>query len=216
MPLRHLVLVLLLCCSASAFAARPAVLDAFTRDLQGLDGRFEQRVYSPDGELAEQSEGRVALSAPRQFRWEYAEPTPQLIIADGDHVWVYDPDLEQAQVRKQSHEEQQSPLAALIDPDELERQFVVIDAGSREGLAWVELQPRGEDPPFDRARLGFDGAVLARMELSDALGQRTDVRFGDWQRNPRFAADTFRFQPPAGVDIIGETIEPAEVYPLQE
>ena len=41
------------------------------------------------------------------------------------------------------------------------------------------------------------------MEYEDALGQRTEIRFSNWKRNPAFAAGTFVFTPPAGVDVIG-------------
>lgn len=193
-----------------------ATLQQFTEGLKGLDGRFVQRVFSADGQLDEESQGRVALSAPRQFRWEYAEPFPQLIVADGDHVWIYDPDLEQVQVRPQSYEEQQSPLAALIDPAELDRQFTVDDGGSSDGLSWVTLTPKSDDAQFNAARLGFAGGQLQRMDMRDGLGQRTEISFEGWSRNPGFAADTFRFEPPAGVDVIGEVNAGAEVTPLGE
>ena len=42
------------------------------------------------------------------------------------------------------------------------------------------------------------------MEILDSLGQRTLIEFSRWQRNPRFAASTFKFTPPAGVDVVGE------------
>ena len=42
------------------------------------------------------------------------------------------------------------------------------------------------------------------MQVTDALGQRTDVAFSGWKRNPTFAASTFRFVPPKGVDVVGE------------
>lgn len=199
-----------------AQAATPAVLAAFTNRLQGLDGRFVQRVFDAGGRLTEESQGRVALSAPRQFRWEYAEPFPQLIVADGDHVWVYDSDLEQVQVRKQALEEQQSPLAALLDPAELDRQFEVAEAPVADGLAWVLLTPRAEDAQIESARLGFQGSELARMTLYDALGQRTDIAFEGWRRNPAFAADTFRFTPPDGVDVVGEMTQSAEITPIRD
>lgn len=212
---RCLSLALLVSIASTSQAADPrATLAQFTAGLKGLDGRFVQRVYDGNGQLNEESQGRVALSAPRLFRWEYADPFPQLIVADGDHVWIYDPDLEQVQVRPQSHEEQQSPLAALIDPGELDRQFSVADGGSSEGVDWVVLTPKGEDAQFNSARLGFDGSTLQRMEMHDSLGQRTEIVFQDWKRNPAFAADTFRFTPPANVDVIGEINAGAEVTPL--
>lgn len=201
----------------SARAADPrATLDAFSRGLEGLSGQFHQRVFAPDGRLNEESRGTIALSIPRQFRWEYQTPFPQLIVADGDKVWIFDPDLEQVQVRPQGAEEQQSPLTALVDASELDRQFRVSDGGDADGLVWVKLEPKGKDAPFASARLGFSGVDLARMEMIDSLAQRTEVSFSGWQRNPVFAADAFRFVPPAGVDVIGEVDEAAQAFPLDE
>ncbi|MBS7455902.1 LolA family protein [Coralloluteibacterium stylophorae] len=193
-----------------------ARLDAFTQGLEGLDGRFHQRVFDADGRLTEESSGRVALSAPRQFRWEYERPFPQLIVADGDQVWIYDPDLEQVSVRPQSYEEQQSPLAALIDPGELDRQFRVSDGGSADGLHWVVLAPKkAENPQFTEARLGIDAGGLARMTIADPLGQKTEIAFQNWKRDPDFAAGTFHFEPPEDVDIVGQQIDRAEITPLR-
>ena len=211
----------MLCCLAaftfagSALATDPrATLAGFTQGLQGLSGQFHQRVFDPDGRMNEESRGQIALSVPRQFRWEYEAPFPQLIVADGQKVWIYDPDLEQVQVRPQGAEEQQSPLTALIDPAELDRQFVVSDEGEEAGVTWVGLEPKGDDAPFSRARLGFSGNELASMEMTDALGQRTRIAFSGWQRNPAFEAGTFRFVPPPEVDVIGEVDEAAQAFPV--
>lgn len=209
----------LLCClsvvSAVAAADTRAQLDALTRDLDGLEGAFVQRVFDSAGGLREQSSGTVALAAPRLFRWEYKDPFPQLIVADGDRVWVYDPDLEQVTVRQQGLEEQGSPLAVLIDPGELDRRFVVTDAGQRDGLDWLSLAPRQRDGgQIESAWLALDGDQLVRMRLDDQLGQRTEIDFSDWRRNPAFAPDTFRFVPPPGVDVVGEMGQDAQVYPI--
>ncbi|TDK23383.1 outer membrane lipoprotein chaperone LolA [Luteimonas aestuarii] len=179
-------------------------LDGFTQGLKGLDGQFTQRVFDGNGRVKETTSGRVALSAPRQFRWEYVRPYPQLIIADGNTVWVYDPDMEQVTRRPQGAAEQDSPLAALIDPGKLDRDYVVEDGGESAGLQWVVLKPKqGQDAAFDSARIGLDGNGVARMDIHDALGQRTEIVFTGWKRNPSFARGTFAFTPPAGVDVIG-------------
>lgn len=192
--------------ATSAFAGARDDLDAFTRGLKGLDGRFVQQVFDPRGKLKESSSGTVALSAPRLFRWEYVKPYPQLIVADGKTVWVYDPDLEQVTRRPQGPEEQNSPLSALIDPGRLDARFEVSEAGSDGGLNWLQLLPKGDaaDAGFRSARLGFGEAGLVRMEVIDALGQRTEIGFSGWKRNPSFARSTFRYSPPEGVDVIGE------------
>ena len=206
--------------SASATVPAKSVgrerLMAFTKGLKGLDARFEQRVFDPNGRPSETSSGSVKLFAPRQFRWEYLKPAPQLIVADGDHIWIYDPELEQVTVRNQSMEEQGSPLAVLIDPTELDRQYKVSDGGKVGGLDWLVLVPRKEeDAPFQKAKLGFGAAGLVRMELNDGLGQRTVIGFGPWQRNPAFGAGTFRFTPPKGVDVVGSVMPGAQVSPLK-
>mgnify|MGYP001185121918 CR=1 FL=1 len=91
-----------------------------------------------------------------------------------------------------------------IDPQRLGRDFNVADAGTKDGLDWLELTPKqDENAGFQNARLGFDSNGLARMQILDALGQRTDIRFSGWKRNPSFSAKTFRFTPPKGADVVG-------------
>ena len=94
--------------AGSAIAGARDDLAAFTSNLKGLDGQFTQQVYDANGKLKESSSGRVALAAPRLFRWEYVKPYEQLIVADGQRVWVYDPDLQQATKRAQGTAEQNS------------------------------------------------------------------------------------------------------------
>lgn len=189
-----------------AHAGAREQLDSFTKGLTGLDGQFTQQVLDESGRVRESSSGRVALSAPRLFRWEYEKPYPQLIVADGKTVWVYDPDLEQVSRRPQGSAEQDSPLAALIDPARLDRDYLVEDAGESDGLQWLVLRPKqgAEDAPFQSARLGMGSSGLSRMEIVDALGQRTRISFSGWKRNPGFERGTFVFSPPAGVDVVGE------------
>lgn len=200
---------LLLFCAAlvtsTAFAGARDGLKSFTTGLKGLDGQFTQQVFDASGKLKESSSGRVAMSAPRLFRWEYTKPYPQLIVADGEKVWVYDPDLQQVSVREQGVEELNSPLSALIDPGKLDQQFNVAESGTVDGLQWLTLTPKNTgDASFQSARLGFDGKTLRRMEVVDAVDQRTRIDFNGWKRNPSFAGGTFKYAPAKGVDVIGE------------
>jgi outer membrane lipoprotein carrier protein len=215
--MRKLMVLFLALATGVAHAGAREQLDVFSNGVRGLSAQFDQRVYDSGGTLKETSNGTVQLQAPRQFRWEYLKPYPQLIVADGDHIWIYDPDMEQVTVRQQSLEEQNSPLAMLIDIDQMERQFKVTEGGQGQGLTWLELSPKKpEEAPFDRARLGFGPAGLVQMEMFDGLGQRTVMGFSAWQRNPAFAPGTFVFVKPAGVDQIGEVAESAEVIPLRD
>ena len=191
--------------TGTAFAGARDDLAAFTRGLKGLDGQFTQQVFDANGKRKETSSGRVALSAPRLFRWEYVKPYEQLIVADGKDVWVYDPDLRQVTRRSQGPQEQDSPLAALIDPARLDRDYKVTEEGTRDGLDWLVLAPKKQEgASFQSARLGFGANGLQSMQVTDALGQKTRIDFSGWKRNPAFDKATFHYTPPKGVDVVGE------------
>jgi outer membrane lipoprotein carrier protein len=120
-------------------------------------------------------------------------------------VWVYDPDLQQVTRRAQGPAEQNSPLAALVDPARLDKDYRITDAGSEGGLDWLQLAPKqASDTGFKSARLGFNAQGLATMQVIDALGQKTQIDFSQWKRNPAFAVGTFRYVPAKGVDVVGE------------
>jgi outer membrane lipoprotein carrier protein len=201
------LVVLGLCLVAgSAFAGARDELTRFTAGLKGLEGQFSQQVFDANGRAKESSSGKVAVAAPRQFRWEYVKPFAQLIVADGQKVWVYEPDLQQATVRPQGEEEHNSPLVALFDPKRLDQQFDVSEeAAASEGLQWLTLTPKvNAEANFQMARLGFGPQGLARMQVLDLVGQKTEIHFDGWKRNPAFAAGTFKFVPGKDIDVVGQ------------
>lgn len=191
--------------SGGASAQARARLDTFTQGLKTLEGGFTQTVYDQKGRVKESSSGKVSMSAPNLFRWQYVKPYQQLIVADGKTVWIYEPDLHQVSKRPQGVEEQSSPLAALVDRTKLDSQFNVAEGGQGSGLEWLTLTPKSKaGASFDNARLGFGQRGLAKIVITDGLGQRTEMNFGTWKRNGRVPASSFRFSPPKGVDVIGQ------------
>ncbi len=216
--MRILVCLFSLVVAHSALAAdgARARLDAFAKDLNAVSGSFEQTVFDGSSGKTKTSRGTLGLKAPRQFRWETNTPFKQTIVADGDKVWVYDPDLEQVSVRPQGTEEAHSPLTVLTDLSQLDRDFTTSEQGERDGFVWLRLKSKDKEPQFEYAELGFDAAGLSRMVFKDAFGNQTEIRFSAWQRNPKLAADTFRFTPPKGVDVIGDPTPAAEVHPLKQ
>lgn len=187
----------------AAGAARDR-LDAFARGMHSLTGRFSQTMSGPNGESGKDSSGTLALEAPRQFRWETTQPYKQTIVADGSRVWLYDPDLEQVTVRRQSTEEAQSPLTVLTDLSQMDKDFKVTEQGEHDGMQWLRLTSTGKDPQFAYADLGFDASGLARMEFRDQLGNTTRIQFAGWQRNTKLPDGTFTFVPPPGTDVVGD------------
>ena len=126
-----------------------------------VTGSFSQSVTDANGRRGDESRGTLALEAPRQFRWETTAPYQQTIVADGTRVWVYEPDLQQVSVRRQSSQEAHSPLTVLTDLSQLDRDFTASEAGDRDGLAWLKLTSKAKEPEFEYAELGFDAQVAA-------------------------------------------------------
>ena len=141
---------------------------------------------------------------PGLFRWVYAKPVDQVIVGDGQRVWIHDRDLNQVTVRKLSNALGSTPAALLAGSADVEKAFEMSDAGTKDGLEWLEAKPREREAGFDRVRMGFDANGIRAMELFDHFGQTTMLRFVNVARNPKVDANEFRFQPPKGSDVLGE------------
>lgn len=179
-------------------------LNAFLSGVQSARADFTQRLIDRTGKVTQESRGTLEFSRPGKFRWAYTKPYAQVIVGDGERVWIHDPDLNQVTVRKLDVALGSTPAALLAGNNEALKAFTLTDEGAKDGLAWVAAVPRGKESSFERIRIGFSAEGLAAMELSDALGQRTSLRFSGFTRNPRLDAASFRFTPPEGADVIGD------------
>jgi outer membrane lipoprotein carrier protein len=189
------------------FAAHADSLDrfkSFLRDTQSARADFEQKVYGRDGRLTQESTGSFVFQRPGRFRWTYAKPVDQLIVGDGERVWIYDRDLNQVTVRKLSRALGSTPAALLAGASDVEKAFELRDAGARDGVEWMEARPREREAGFEVVRMGFGAQGVQAMELVDHFGHTTRLRFSHVQRNPKVDPAEFRFQPPAGADVLGE------------
>jgi outer membrane lipoprotein carrier protein len=186
----------------AAYAGGLEQLRGFLTGVQTLEANFEQVVTDRNGKLVQRSTGVMQFSRPGRFRWEYVKPYTQIIVGDGEKLWLYDPDLNQVTVRKLTESIGSSPAALLAGDNQLERDFILSDAGQADKLAWVEAIPKSKESTFERVRLGFEGASLDVMELFDNFGQKTVIRFSLLERNPKIPASVFKFSPPKGADVI--------------
>ncbi len=187
---------------ASAGEALERLKD-FTSGLESFTAGFVQTRYDEGQEPIRESKGLAWLKRPGLFRWEYREPYQQMIVADGERIWIYDVDLEQVTVKKTERALGTAPIMLLSDSEPLSEQFDLTDLGKREGLYWVRLQPKVDDTDFEEIYLGFDDRSLKVMELRDRFDQATQIVFNHVELNPDVSPERFRFEPPEGVDVIG-------------
>ncbi len=192
---------MLLCGAGTASADALDALKAFVRDARTGQANFTQTVTSPDGARKKTSSGSFEFARPNRFRFAYTKPFEQLIVADGQKVWIHDSDLNQVSSRRLSQALGATP-AALLAGGSLEQDFVLKPAPDRDGLAWVDAQPRERDGALQSVRIGFRGKDLAALEIVDSFGQTSRLQFSGLVTNIAFAPERFRFTVPPGADVI--------------
>lgn len=198
-------LLLLLLFSSPGFASTGITqLKSFLDGLETLQASFTQTVQQPGENALYTSNGVFYLKRPGQLRWEYDAPNPQVIVADGDRIWLHDIDLEQVSHRSQKAALKGTPAQLLSGTAPIDKNFTLQDEGEKDGLDWVELRPKEKEAQFVRLRLALAHNELKRMVMYDNFGQVTSFTFSDIKRNPELSSKLFVFVPPSAVDIIGE------------
>ena len=188
--------------SGTALASPVERLDALLGGTQTLVAEFTQTVYDEDARRIQDSGGTVHLHRPGRFRWTYRPPISQVIVADGERVWLYDQDLEQVTVRRIDAALGNTPALLLTHGGKLGEVFLTTALGDEGDLEWVELVPRSPDATFTWIRVGSDTRQIRVLRMADSFGQITELRFSDAQVNAELDNALFQFSVPDGVDVI--------------
>ena len=196
-----LVASLFALCTGAARADAVDTLKAFVRDVKTGHADFTQTVTSPDGAKKKTSSGSFDFARPNRFRFAYAKPYEQLIVADGQKVWIHDADLNQVTARRLTQALGATP-AAVLAGSSLEKDFDLSALPPRDGLEWAQAMPRAKDGTVQSVRIGFKGKDLAALEIIDNFGQHSLLQFSQMVANAPVAPDLFKFTVPQGADVI--------------
>jgi outer membrane lipoprotein carrier protein len=179
-----------------------ARLEKALSSLRSVKADFVQELRRTEAGTPEIAKGTFYVKKPGRFRWDYRQPQ-QLIVCDGDRLWLYDPELEQATVKKVREALAQTPAMILSGESKVADHYAVRGGGVVGGLEMAILTPKQTDGDFREVRIGFSGDEIRRLEFVDRLNQRTTVDLSRIERNPTLKDALFTFTPPAGVDVIG-------------
>jgi outer membrane lipoprotein carrier protein len=181
-------------------------VEAWLKSVDSLTADFVQVVRSRDDQISSRVTGRLSLVRPDRFRWDYRDPYVQVIVADGRKLWLYDADLEQVTVRPLEAGLGSTPAMLLSGAGSVGESFTGGPVERDGEWTWCRLVPKQRGSDFESVSLGFNGrGVLVAMQLVDKLGQRTELDFSDVAVNPKLDPELFRFVPPKGADVIGDT-----------
>lgn len=167
-----------------------------------LTADFTQVIYDANNQPIQHSTGSMALSRPGKFRWQVKQPNAQLLIADGQYLWIYDKDLSQATRQKFDQNQTTSPASLLSGSlEDLKTRFNVTRLNTSNGVSF-RLVPKATSDLFKWIELSFVDNKLTHMRLLDNLGSRSIFQFTATQLNPQLGFGLFQFKPPKGVDVI--------------
>jgi outer membrane lipoprotein carrier protein len=188
--------------SEATAASAQEQLQGFVSKVQAATGNFSQYTVGTQGQTKPAQSGRFAFQRPGRFKWDVLKPYAQQIVSDGQQLFQFDPDLNQVTVRKVDQAIGSSPAAILFGAGSLEQSFAVTALPDKEGLSWLRAKPRNGEAGFVHVDLGFSSGLPARIILLDAFGQSTHIELSGIVPNPTLAAETFRFVPPPGADVV--------------
>ena len=203
------IIFLAILCSQAVFAGDKKTskgetyLENFLENTQTLEATFHQTLRTHKGEILQQTEGKFYLDRPARFRWNYKSPYEQIIVSDGKRIWIYDVELQQVTVQKQSAGLPATPMALLEDSTKLHNNFDVIPLDEKDGVYRLKLLSKTNEADFGEIVVGLDDEGLRFMQLHDQFEQVTDIVFSDINTNKKLSKEIFEFIPPEGVDVFG-------------
>ncbi len=187
---------------ATDMASARERLVSYLANTTSLSADFRALRLDEDRAVESEQTGRMAIKRPGRFRWDYQTPEASLIVSDGEMLWTYDPDLEQAMQRRVDELEGSNPTQLLGGDADLDRDFEVMKAFRVGKVDWIEVKPKDVASDFDLVRLGFVEGTINMMEMHDKLGYITQFALTNVVANGPLDDALFAFEPPAGTDIV--------------
>ena len=191
-----------------AGAAGATALDqfkTFVASTKAAKGEFTQRqIKNTNGEAAkpsQQSSGTFLFARPGKFIWTYVKPYEQVLQADGDKLFIFDKDLNQVTTKPLGNALGSSPAAILFGSNDLEKNFTLSEAGTKDGMEWLKAVPKAKDTSFEQISIGLRDGLPQAMELKDSFGQTSLLTFSKFEKNPALTATSFKFVMPKGADV---------------
>jgi outer membrane lipoprotein carrier protein len=207
----------LFCGVIMAQAPNPEALNSlsqFLKQTQSGRAQFTQQVISPakadQAPRRKTSSGTFEFQRPQQFRFAYQKPFVQTMVSDGQSLWLYDADLNQVTVRKQSQGWGQTPAAFIASTGDLkvlQAEFNLLAEADSEGMQWIKATPKQSEGAVQIIRVGLKVQaqaipVLSVLEIVDGLGQTSRLNFQNFEVNVKLTPETFQFKTPAGAQVI--------------
>lgn len=196
----------------SAFGA-DTNLDALLRSVelrynraQTLQVSFTETYSGPNRPRRSES-GTLYLRKPGRMRWDYTSPAGKLFISDGKWLYLYTPGNPQAEkMQLKESEDMRAPLAFLLGKLHFDKDFKNLQARPEADGTVVTAEPKSDNLPYTKVDFVVTPDFrLRRVQVTGFDKSILDYSFENEKRNPVLDAKLFKFQPPAGVELVEAT-----------
>jgi len=171
-------------------------------DARTLAVRFEQTYTAQQRRRSER--GELFLRKPGRMRWQYSNPPGKLFVSDGKTFYLYTPDNHRVErTRVKESEDWRAPLAFLLGRLDFERDFKRFLVRPEGAATWIVAEPRSDRLAY--TQVGFlvnSSFEILRLEITGQDRSVMEYRFEAERLNPPLEEGLFRFQPPAGAEVV--------------
>ena len=188
---------------AASLSAAPAELDRAAAAMSGMEASFTHRFTAKGFKTSQVETGSVVFGTLPAMRWSYSKPEQKLFVFDGSNSWFYVPSDKQVTVaRVDDAKKRELPFLLLGDASARNKYFTVKEQ-KRGNNVVTTLQSRNPSALVKSVTLTIAPSthLIQRIEYADREGNRTSFDFSGYHRRAA-SADTFKFAPPAGVQVI--------------
>ena len=186
-----------------AIARRVQAFYAQTKDFSA--GFRQHYTYVAIGRV-EESEGVVQVKKPGRVRWDYAKPDRRTLYIENRTLWIWRPDDQEVQVKRDFGGEQlSSAFTFLWGKGNLLKDFSPRAVPAPEGLPKgdaLELTPIKAMPGIEKLLfvVAKDGQVLASV-VTNSQGDINQIVFSAAKIDQGLPDSLFHFTPPKGAYV---------------
>ncbi|HBB52522.1 MAG TPA: outer membrane lipoprotein carrier protein LolA [Legionellales bacterium] len=169
--------------------------------IKTLDAQFNQTV-TMNGRRVSESNGHFSLKKPGQLNWTIQKPQQQIMIADGQTVWVYEPKIQQATRRPQKAGVGGTAGLFVSSQPNLWVARYRVTSQSNGQTTIFQLVSKNQKNSLAKVKLFFEANRLEKIEFWDQLGQYSQISLSRVKVNQTLSSRLFYFSPPKNVDVI--------------
>jgi outer membrane lipoprotein carrier protein len=172
------------------------------------EAEFIQKSYIKMMDKTQDVKGTVSIKKPGKMKWRYGAPDIQILISNGNILWLYVPDEEQVtKVPIESIYSSNTPALFLAGKGKLTQSFNVESVNLDKDPLSITLTPKADEQSLSRLKLFANkkNYQITGSTVYDKLGNITEIRFSNIKTNREISEKIFQFQAPANVEVLDYT-----------